>query len=504
MAYLNDEAVWAEGVRRLEETDDCEAGVFNEPFGQLTRRTSALKRMAEVETEEREALAAEVDNAVSDIETLAGDVESLKGVGGYLDARDFGSDEPAQEVLTAYACENIGIEDAAQIFNGTRIVNSFNNHVFVLANTPDTEPPVFWWSDKGQDSVAIATGSAAGVVRASEDIEVEPVTGKMRLSQAAKSILQAAGSGRNAPFLIAPDKRRLLLKAGVSLSAGGAMFTAGEDTELEVESLLDTGAALANGKDYYVFVCNEGGGEFAVKASLQKDAPDGYAPENAARVGGFHTLCANAGTGLAYVFGGEEKAHPLDGYMAGDILPASVWCLNHRPHSEPEGMVYIDTLDFWCDIYMQSGSGANTKSAYQGAATVNRQYTDFVEDQFCVKKSLLNDEEFAAAMLGSNEKTAISGRSTAGGHSDSAGRRMISAYGVEEGCGWLWQWLATTAASGGSGWTTQSGNKGDFYGECYVLLAGGGWGDGAGCGSRARNANDSRANAKPKIFLALC
>jgi hypothetical protein len=92
-------------------------------------------------------------------------------------------------------------------------VNSFNGNVFVLANTPDTEPPVFWWSDKGQDSVAIATDSAAGVVRASEDIEVEPVTGKMRLSQAAKSILQAAGIGQNAPFLIAQGKRQLLLKA---------------------------------------------------------------------------------------------------------------------------------------------------------------------------------------------------------------------------------------------------------------------------------------------------
>jgi hypothetical protein len=277
------------------------------------------------------------------------------------------------------------------------------------------------------------------------------------------------------------------------------MFTADEDTELEVESLLDTGSALENGKDYYLFVCNEGDGEFTIKMSLQKDTPDGYEPENVTLIGGFHTLCADTGTGLTYVFGGEEKPHPLNGYIAGDILPASVWCLNHRPHSEPEDMVYIDLLDFWCDIYVQSGSGVNTKSVYQGAATVSRQYTDFVEDQFCVKKSLLNDEEFAAAILGSNEKTSISGRSTAGGHSDSAGRRMISVHGVEEGCGWLWQWLATTATSGGSGWTTQSGNKGDFYGECYVLLAGGGWNDGAACGSRSRNANNSRANANSNI-----
>jgi hypothetical protein len=39
MAYLNEDPVWEAGVRQLEETDDCDAGVFNEPFGQLARMT---------------------------------------------------------------------------------------------------------------------------------------------------------------------------------------------------------------------------------------------------------------------------------------------------------------------------------------------------------------------------------------------------------------------------------------------------------------------------------
>ncbi|MDR3356030.1 MAG: hypothetical protein LBO04_02470 [Spirochaetaceae bacterium] len=164
--------------------------------------------------------------------------------------------------------------------------------------------------------------------------------------------------------------------------------------------------------------------------------------------------------------------------------------------------MYIPLLDFWCDIYLQSGSGANTKSAYQGAITRSRQYVDFVEDQFCVKKALLNDEEFASAMLGSNEKTAVAGASEggavtggAGGRNDTSNRRMISVYGVEEGCGSLWQWLASTCGSGSSGWTTQAGGKGDYYGACYVLLAGGDWNDGANCGSRARGASAARASA---------
>jgi hypothetical protein len=505
MAYLNDEPVWEAGVRRLEVSDDCLADVFNVPLGQLTRRTKAVKQAGE-------ALAVEVENVKSDVETLAGEVASSQGAGGYLDAHDFGVAEPTQNALTAYACGNIGIDvaDAAQILHGTRVTNLYNGHVFVLANTPNTEPPVFWWSDAGQSTVAIATTEMAGIVRASAEIEVDPVTGAMSISQAAKNSIGGSGSGTgsaaSAQFLAASGKRALVLKAGTKIEIGNGAYTASADTELDVESILDTGTALMNGKDYYVFVCKEADGAFSVKVSLEKTAPDGYAASDVKRIGGFHTLCVDAGTGMTYVFGGDTLDHPLNDYIAGDILPASVWCLNHRPHSEPEGMVYIDLLDFWCDIYLQSGSGANTKSAYQGAITRSRQYVDFVEDQFCVKKALLNDEEFAAAMLGSNEKTAVKNANEAGATSGGAGgrqstanRRMLSIYGVEEGCGSLWQFLATTGAAGGSGWTTQSGGKGDYYGGCYVLLAGGDWGNGAYCGSRARAAAIARANANANV-----
>jgi hypothetical protein len=261
------------------------------------------------------------------------------------------------------------------------------------------------------------------------------------------------------------------------------------------------------------------------KASLSKTAPLGYNAQDVFLIGGFHTLCVTVGTGLTYVIGGETKEHPLNGYVACDILPYSVWCLNHRPFSEPEGMVYIPSLDFWCDIYLQSGNGINTKSVYQGAITRSRQYVDFVEDQFCVKKELLDDGEFAAAMLGSNEQTAVLGAGEAGatsggagGRKDTANRRMISVYGVEEGCGSLWQWLRTTAAGGVDGamygqtadnpsvtygWLEpvktsygpygQSGGKGKLWGLVPALLAGGDWHDSPGCGSRARDAFSARS-----------
>jgi hypothetical protein len=350
--------------------------------------------------------------------------------------------------------------------------------------------------------------------------------------QLVKAVSKAAAAP-GGPFLIAGNKRELTIKAGTKFNIGSGAnvrtFYTDVDMVLNIASILDTGS-LANGKDYYVFGCPDAGNGVIFKASLTKTNPQGFAAADVGLCGGFHTLCANVGTGLAYVEGGETKNHPLNGYIGGDILPQSVWCLNHRPHSEPAGMVYIPSLDFWCDIYLQSGSGANTKSAYQGAITRSRQYVDFVEDQFCVKKELLDDGEFAAAMLGSNEQTSVQGASEtgatsggAGGRQDTANRRMISIYGVEEGCGVLWQWLRTTSAgglqgtivgqldttptygdivmsrAGGAGPYGQAGGKGSFWGLAGALLAGGDWNDSASCGSRARNAYSARSCAYSNV-----
>jgi hypothetical protein len=52
---------------------------------------------------------------------------------------------------------------------------------------------------------------------------------------------------------------------------------------------------------------------------------------------------------------------------------------------------------------------------------------DFVEDQFCVKKELLDDGEFAAATLGSNEQTNVSGGNEAGATTGGAGGRSDTA-----------------------------------------------------------------------------
>jgi hypothetical protein len=105
---------------------------------------------------------ADIRQGVADNTTL---IKALQGVGGYLTAHDFGAAAPDQQDFTGYALEQIGITEPLDVFNGTRVKNTFDNHVWVLANTPDTEPPVFLWMDDGEDVVDVA-GTSIGDVSA--------------------------------------------------------------------------------------------------------------------------------------------------------------------------------------------------------------------------------------------------------------------------------------------------------------------------------------------------
>ena len=285
------------------------------------------------------------------------------------------------------------------------------------------------------------------------------------------------------PFLVWNGAQSLRMLSGTGISVGSGGFSTYEDIELDVADLLDTGT-IQSGKDYCVYITTDQ--TFVV--SLNSTFPSGtlsdgstaFSAENTRKIGGFHTLCVAAG---------EISGHPLSGFSAGDILPASVWCLNHRPYSEPAGMVYCEALDFWVDIYLQSGTGEATASVFGGTITHTRYQPDHTEDMFSVRKKLLSDEEFSASAAASNQQTAISGAaapSTTGGHTDTAGRRMISAIGCEDCCGVLGQFLADISAVGGSGWNNET------YGTAYVLVAGGNYANGQNSGPTSRICNSSR------------
>ena len=254
-------------------------------------------------------------------------------------------------------------------------------------------------------------------------------------------------------------------------------------------SNLDSGSSLGAGKNYNIYLVPEGTGCKLI-VSLNASYPSGYTATNSRKIGWFHTLCVAAGT---------ISGHLASGYSAGDIIPNSVACLSFRPKCDPSGMAYIDIIDSWVDIYLQSGTGANTASVYGGTITDTRYFGNHCRDMAKVGKTLPSSNDFSIFAFGSNEKTNISGSAdpvTTGGHKDTNNRRMISQYFIEDCCGALWQWLNDEGPCGGSNWTdiTLDDNaSSSWYGSLFVLLAGGPWGDGAHCGSGCRFGINSRS-----------
>lgn len=278
---------------------------------------------------------------------------------------------------------------------------------------------------------------------------------------------------------------------------------------VDVDSVddLDTGA-LAAGTDYYVYACTDGT-TLSFKVSANATNPTGFDAAHSRKIGGFHTLCVAVGA---------IAGHPLTGYAQKDILPASIWDLKHRAKNLVNvGMVYDSAIQKWVDIYLASGTGANTTSVNGGTISDTRNWMDFVDDGLAVGKRLLTDTEFTSIATGSNEETNITGSAdpgTTSGHVDTAGRRMISNIGCEDCCGVVWQWLQDQSYyyySTSPYWGNLPGGKGSSYGQFAAdpgasevdnsdsggdvkLIAGGTWSNAADAGSRSRGTRNARWN----------
>lgn len=238
------------------------------------------------------------------------------------------------------------------------------------------------------------------------------------------------------------------------------------------------------------------GGDYLVKPYSEEEDPDFYAFYN--------KTVAVISNGTYYNV--ATMPHPLSGYEAGEILPESIFCLDFHPETMFEdAMVYDKSTDKAIDVYLQSGTGLATRSAYGAVHTVSRQQPNHLSDMLIVGKELLTDTEFTSASMGSNQATNIYGSadaSTVGGHSDTAGRRMISAIGCEEMCGYLWQWLKDlVTATSATAWanTDGQGSFGQEYWTPHALIAGGAWDYGAYCGSRGRLSVDVRSTVYARI-----
>jgi hypothetical protein len=309
-------------------------------------------------------------------------------------------------------------------------------------------------------------------------------------------------------------ERRTVNIPATQLRINATVYTLSTATTLDADALgswasNETSKAVAgtrNGEDVYLYAVEPSSGttpNFCLSSNTTY--PNGTvggvtaSPTNSRKIGGFHCLCADVLT---------ISGHPLTGYEEGDILPRSVWTqASHRPTSNPEGMVYVG-IKLWADIYLASNT-ATLESKYNqtivdgatGSPTYAHHWYNFVERFAEIEKRLPTQSEFMALAIGSNEETNISGSAdpvTTGGHSDTAGRRMISNIGCEDCCGALYQLLNETGSDGAAAsWavqdtasdgTTYDGDNSIGRGQGYAVpnrgLVGGYWNEGSRCGSR--------------------
>jgi hypothetical protein len=108
-----------------------------------------------------------------------------------------------------------------------------------------------------------------------------------------------------------------------------------------------TVGSLALGDDVYVYAVRDASGKASLVASKNTSIPSGYPADNSRKLCGFH----------------YGRTRPTsEAYNAGftcptEIIPNSVWDLQHRPKCDPTGMVEVIPGMLWMDIYLASEDG---------------------------------------------------------------------------------------------------------------------------------------------------
>lgn len=247
--------------------------------------------------------------------------------------------------------------------------------------------------------------------------------------------------------------RRTLVIPPIRVDIGGIGHYNPDEVELDLNDAnsWDTAtptdyATAANraGVDFFVYVCRPAAGRVpTILLSASSTAPSGYTISNSRRIGGFHCLPGNC-TNL-------PVGHPYKDFAVGNILFNSIWDLIDSPRSVlKRGMAKISLTPWdgqpalWVDIYLASGTGTTCTSVFGATIKDTVDWNTFVEYGRLQGKRLLRDHEFQQASIGSNEETNIAGSADPGTVTfplDTAGRSMISYYGIIGMCGVLWQWL---------------------------------------------------------------
>ena len=307
-------------------------------------------------------------------------------------------------------------------------------------------------------------------------------------------------------FLQFSNRRRIKIKGNTFLrldcpSQNKTLWYSNlNDIEIEAETLLDEGGTFQNGKAYNLFlVPNANYDGVELKVSLNSTAPTGYTPGDTRRIGGWHTLCVAVGDTSTWA-----PDHKLNGWLAGDILPQSVWTLYHRPYASPNNTIYIPCgIPFWRTIYDHSGSMLTTNFEYGGTVTRSKSFYGHMIDMMYAGYILPTYEQAAISGFDCEPLKAVMGKAeasvtTAGGHVNESNHRIISSYGAEDCAGCTWK-ITTIGAIGGSGWNTDPSVGIHQYGSVNVLPVGGYCNNSGNAGPFATNGNLSALTAASNV-----
>jgi len=159
-------ALFRDITKKIESADEELKAAIKDEANTRQKADELLQTAIEDGLKDEAELRDETDNALRETDqALRDDFNAWIGRGGYLSAVDFGAAEPAQDDLTDQALLQIpSIDDALQIWNGTKIRNLFDGHLWILTNTQDTDPPVFEWTDQGTTELLPFTADKGGYI----------------------------------------------------------------------------------------------------------------------------------------------------------------------------------------------------------------------------------------------------------------------------------------------------------------------------------------------------
>jgi len=254
-----------------------------------------------------------------------------------------------------------------------------------------------------------------------------------------------------------------------------------------------TVGSLSLGDDIYVYAVQDASGKAALVASTNTTVPNGYTADTSRKIGGFHYGRVRT-TAQAYDAGAS---------LSTQIVPNSVWDLQHRPTCDPTGMVEVISGAVWMDIYLASEDGTAWPdtiplSEYNATPLTGSEgynlYYDYIRLCRNTGKRLPTYAEWIAAAYGVPQgATGNGGRQNTGDHSG-YGFEAVSSLNMDQPSGNVWQTLADLfdRRHDNDGWkddlnTGKDGGKdhGQWYGsDLRIMRAGGNWGSGAEAGAR--------------------